>query len=229
MFKNFINLTAILAISLTSFAQNEQATRQVTRTFGLAIMTDIHNEQDIQIDLQYPQMGFDLTYNKKEKGKLLEKGFSLGWQPLNTTHHDVTFPSLTDPVSLLQATNQMVHGHITLRTTALKNHPFQPYVEGIGGLKGALLTSTLTYPETAMMDNEREVHYFSTTWNLGVSVGFRWEVLEKVGVDLRYARISSGDLQRVSDVFLGETGIEYETDNWKAPVGYLRLGISVSL
>jgi hypothetical protein len=228
MFKNFFTLTALLAISLTSFAQNEQASRQVTRTFGLAIKTDIHNEQDIQNDLQYPQMGFDLTYNKKEKGKLLEKGLSLGWQPLNTTHHDVLIP-ITGQAALLQATNQMVHGHITLRTTALKNHPFQPYVEGIGGLKGALLTSTLSSPMDEDIDNGYEVHYFATTWNLGVAVGFRWEVLEKVGVDLRYARISSGDLQRVSDVYLAETGLEYETDNWKVPVGYLRLGISVSL
>jgi hypothetical protein len=229
MFKNFFTLTALLAISLTSFAQNEQASRQVTRTFGLAIMTDIHNEQDIQNDLQYPQMGFDLTYNKKEKGKLLEKGFSLGWQPLNTTHQYIYLPS--GEAALLQATNQMVHGYITLRTTALKNHPFQPYVEGVAGLKGALLTSTLSYPTDEA--SEHEVHYFATTWNLGLSVGFRWEVLEKVGVDLRYARISSGDLQRVENVVYALEGSEYtilyETDNWKAPVGYLRLGISVSL
>jgi hypothetical protein len=171
MFKNFFTLSALLTISIAAFAQNEQASRQITRTFGLAIMTDIHNEQDIQHDLQFPQMGFDLTYNKKEKGKLLEKGFSLGWQPINTTHLEAA--PMFGQAGLLQATNQMVHGHITLRTTALKNHPFQPYVEGIAGLKGALLTSTLIYPVTVMIDSEYETHYFATTWNLGLAVGFR--------------------------------------------------------
>lgn len=226
MFKTLFTLTALIAISTISFAQNEKVSQQVTRTFGLAIMTNIHNEQDIQNDLKYPQMGFDFTFNKKVKGKIFEKGFSLGWQPINTTHEEVFLPACN--MGTLKATNQMVHGYITVRTTALKNHPFQPYFEGLAGFKGAALTTSIT--DSDGESYEKDVPYFDATWNLGAAVGFRWEILNGMGVDLRYARISSGDLLRVNDYGQNLSGnFEYTTSEWKVPVGYLRLGVSVSI
>jgi hypothetical protein len=46
---------------------------------------------------------------------------------------------------------------------------------------------------------------------------------------VRYARIQSGDLKRIINMSIDEMGeVDYETDIWKVPVGYLRAGLTFS-
>ena len=63
----------MLAISLAAAAQvpSSDMNKTTTRTVGVALMTDIHNEQYFEENMTNPQWGFDFFYNRKEKFKLL--------------------------------------------------------------------------------------------------------------------------------------------------------------
>lgn len=224
MKKNIYTLLAFAALSFTLSAQGdliERSTKNVTRVITLDLMKDVHTEQNV-LFTQESQLGFDLSYNKIEKGKFFEKGFSLGWQPIEIIRTE-EFP--VDGFSFV-ATNQMFHAHGTLRKTLLKKKPFQPYAEGIAGFKGAALTATQT---TADEVTTTDMPHFDTTWEMGYAFGFRWEFLDHLGVDMRYARVSTGELSRINQMVINEetSEVEFTTDDWKAPLGYFRMGLSL--
>jgi hypothetical protein len=228
MFKNYLSLTCMLAITLMAVAQvpSSDMNKPATRTVGLSLMTDIHSEQDFESTMNDPQWGFDFFYNRKKKGRALEHGFSLGWQPIETTDSPDTLSNGT--TGHLRATNQMVHSHVTTRVTMLKDKPLKPYVEGIAGFKGAALTSFFNEVDTEF--SERELQKLMLTYNLGYAIGFRWKFTDRLAADVRYARITSGDLQRVVDVEIdSENNLTYSTDAWKVPIGYFRIGVSMGI
>ena len=227
MKKNIFTLIAIAALSLTVSAQGEvveRSTKNVTRVLTFDFMKDIYTEQNVLFS-EASNVGFDFSYNKIERGKLFEKGFSIGWQPIETTNSDTTSQNVQ---GLLTATNQMFHIHGTLRKTILKKKPFQPYVEGIAGFKGAALTSNFENYNTGEVS--MDMPHFATTWEMGYAFGFRWEFLDHLAVDMRYARVSSGELKRIVDVNIdAANNLTYGTDAWKAPLGYFRMGLSLDI
>jgi hypothetical protein len=225
MKKNIVTLLAIVAVGLAANAQGdevERSTKNVTRVITLDFMKDVYTEQNVLFS-PASEIGFDLNYNKIERGQLLEKGFSLGWQPIETTANDSTSAD-----GSLQATNQMFHIHGTLRKTVLKKKPFQPYVEGLFGVKGAALSSTHTDHQTEEVTVE--VPFLETALEMGYGIGFRWKLLDHLAIDMRYARVSSGELKRIIDVNIDwANNLHYTTDDWKAPLGYFRMGLSLDL
>jgi len=211
--------------SKSSKSKKEKDQKEVTRIFTFSAMTDIHNEDDFDIILDGPELGFDFSYNKQVKGKLLSRGLSLGWQPIATTDEIVNVQGQS---GTLKATNQMVHAHYTLRVTPFKNSGIQPYLEGIVGAKGAAITSSLDYDSDEQSD-VNDIPYFAATWNYGYAGGIRLRATDFIYVDVRYARIQSGELKRIINIDIDNDGVlSYETDTWKIPVGYLRAGITFS-
>ncbi|PCJ80769.1 MAG: hypothetical protein COA49_08040 [Bacteroidetes bacterium] len=228
-------LLSVFFFSLTSLGQdsNDSSTKdnksrnhnKVTRIFTFAAMSDIHDENNFDIVLNSPQLGFDFSYNRQEKGKMFSRGLSLGWQPIATTNESIVFDSLP---GTLKATNQMFHAHYTLRLAFFRNSGFQPYLEGIVGAKGAALTSSFNSDSNSQEDIN-DLPYFSATWNYGYAAGIRLRATDFIYVDIRYARVQSGDLKRITNMSIDNTGdINYDTDLWKAPLGYLRAGLTFS-
>ncbi|MEZ7816983.1 MAG: hypothetical protein QMB07_02455, partial [Flavobacteriales bacterium] len=59
--------------------------------------------------------------------------------------------------------------------------------------------------------------------------GFRLRATELIYLDVRYARVQSGELKRIEEIDVDSNGdLSYSTGEWKAPIGYLRAGISLS-
>jgi hypothetical protein len=192
-------------------------------TFSL--MSDVHNENDFELLLESPQLGFDLSYSKQTKGKLLSNGISLGWQPIATA--DSVIETLGHE-GTLKAVNQMIHAHYTVTVSPFKQKRFQPYIEGIVGAKGVALSSSHDYDAPQQTD-VNDIPYFSATLNYGYAGGFRLRATELIYLDVRYARIQSGNLKRIDEMHIDANGVlSYTTAEWKAPVGYLRAGISLS-
>ena len=207
----------------SSSKQNKQYPKLLTSVLTISAMSDIHNENEVDLVIQNPKVGLDLSYTKQVIGKVFSKGLSLGWQPIETTS-DVNIQGET---GVLKATNQMVHAHYTIRVSPLKNTWFQPYVEGIVGAKGAVLSSSFEYDDPQQED-VNDIQYFKYTWNFGYAGGLRFRATNLIYVDLRYARIRSGSIERITDMVIDNNVITYETDEWEVPTGYLRAGISFS-
>ena len=207
----------------SSSKQNKQYPKLLTSVLTISAMSDIHNENEVDLVIQNPKVGLDLSYTKQVIGKVFSKGLSLGWQPIETTS-DVNIQGET---GVLKATNQMVHAHYTIRVSPLKNTWFQPYVEGIVGAKGAVLSSSFEYDDPQQED-VNDIQYFKYTWNFGYAGGLRFRATNLIYLDVRYARIRSGSLERVTDMVIDNNVITYETDEWEVPIGYLRAGISFS-
>ena len=211
--------------SKSSKNKEEKDQKEVTRIFTFTAMTDIHNEEDFDIVLDNPQLGFDFSYNKQVKGKLFSRGLSLGWQPISTTNDRM---EIQGDSATFKAVNQMVHAHYTLRVTPFKNSGIQPYLEGILGAKGAAITYSLDYDSDGQND-VNDIPYFAATWNYGYAGGIRLRATDFIYVDVRYARIQSGELKRITNHSIDNEGVlSYQTDSWKVPQGYLRAGITFS-
>ena len=188
-------------------------------------MSDVHNEEDFELLLESPQLGFELSYSKQTKGKLLSNGISLGWQPIATADNEIETPGQE---GTLKAVNQMIHAHYTVTVSPFKQKRFQPYIEGIVGAKGVALSSSYDYDNPAQTD-VNDIPYFSAALNYGYAGGFRLRATELIYFDVRYARIQSGELKRIVEIDVDSNGeLSYSTGDWKAPVGYLRAGISLS-
>ncbi|HIK66921.1 MAG TPA: hypothetical protein EYF95_02985 [Flavobacteriales bacterium] len=172
-----------------------------------------------------PHKGFEINYTKQKMSRILSKGISVGLQPVSTLEQNVT---LLDTLGVLKVRDQIVHGHITLRFSPLKFKIIQPYIDLIVGAQGSLLTSKFT---DLLQENERsrENIYFARTWSYGYSAGVRIKVVSHFFLDLRYAKVSYGNLESIEDIIIEDNGVvTYTTGDWEAPRGYLRAGVSFS-
>ena len=126
----------------------------------------------------------------------------------------------------LRASNQMIHAYYTPRVTLFKQKSAKLYVEGIAGMKGNALTYRLFDGDAD--DNgelvEQDVLELRMTWNAGLAIGTRMDINENFALDLRYARVYSGALNKI-DSYSIEDDVVYTSD-WKAPVGYFRIGLN---
>lgn len=221
MKKLTLTLASIIAFLFSSQAQNI-ITRQVTHIISIDISKDVHDESNFVGAIDDSKQGIDLSYNRRVSGKILEKGFSLGWQPLENTEFQNLFSN--GVVGDLNTRIQMFHAYGTLRATAFPNGNFQTYAEGIVGLKGVALTSKFT--EEITQDVTNDINHSMTTWNLGYALGLRWGLNDHIALDLRYLRVEGGNLHRIIEVESTEEGLIFNQADWKAPVGYLRAGVS---
>ena len=175
--------------------------------------------------MEDPHKGFEINYTKQKMSKILSKGISLGLQPISTLEQNV---ALLDTLGVIKVRDQIVYGHLTLRFSPLKFKIIQPYIDLIVGAQGSLLTSKFT---DLLQENERsrENIYFSRTWSYGYSAGVRVKVVSHFFLDLRYAKVSYGNLESIADVNIEDNGVvTYTTGDWEAPRGYLRAGVSFS-
>ena len=210
--------------SSSSKSKNEKIHKDAKHIITFSLMSDVHNEEDFELLLESPQLGFELSYSKQTKGKLLSNGISLGWQPIATADLEIETP---EQEGTLKAANQMIHAHYTVTVSPFKQKRFQPYIEGIFGIKGVALSSSYDYDNPEQID-VNEIPYFSATLNVGYAGGLRVRATELIYLDVRYARVQSGNLKRIVDIdFVGEE-LSFTTGPWKAPVGYFRAGISLS-
>ena len=211
--------------SSSSKSKNEKIHKDAKHIITFSLMSDVHNEEDFELLLESPQLGFELSYSKQTKGKLLSNGISLGWQPIATADNEIETPGQE---GTLKAVNQMIHAHYTVTVSPFKQKRFQPYIEGIVGAKGVALSSSYDYDNPAQTD-VNDIPYFSAALNYGYAGGFRLRATELIYFDVRYARIQSGELKRIVEIDVDPNGeLSYSTGDWKAPVGYLRAGISLS-
>tara|TARA_B100001173_G_C16014831_1_gene559279 strand:- start:1212 stop:1928 length:717 start_codon:yes stop_codon:yes gene_type:complete len=237
MKKSLFLLFALIALTFVTQAQtsnNKSASskskkhivhKAVQHILTFSAMSDVHNEDNFGLLLDSPQLGFDLSYRKQDQTKLLSNGISLGWQPIATADNEI---ETSGQEGELKAVNQMIHAHYTVTLSPFKQKRFQPYLEGIVGAKGVALSSSYDYDDPQLKD-VNDIPYFSATLNYGYAGGFRLRATELIYLDVRYARIQSGNLKRISDIDIDENGeLSYSTDEWKAPIGYLRAGISLS-
>ena len=193
---------------------------------GLDIVSEVHYEDQTVGIPEYPDVGFDLYYSRKKERKLIENGISFGWQPIGTTSVEITNDSL--PPGELTASNQMIHIHYTPRITILKSKPFSPYIEGVLGFKGVALTKKYKGLDGELIDIG--IEKVMLAHNYGFAVGFNWKVVDRIAFDVRYAAIENGDLQRITNVSFGDEGeIIYDQGDWKAPIGYFRMGVCLIL
>tara|TARA_B110000211_G_scaffold7133_1_gene7822 strand:- start:4026 stop:4754 length:729 start_codon:yes stop_codon:yes gene_type:complete len=202
--------------------ENNVELKRVTRVFTFATFS---HEIGWASFLEDPNKGFEFNYTKQKMSRILSKGISVGLQPVSTLQQNVT---LLDTLGVLKVRDQIVHGHIILRFSPLKFKIVQPYIDLIVGAQGSLLTSKFT---DILQENERsrENVYFAKTWSYGYSAGVRIKVMTHFFLDLRYARVTYGDLESIEDILIEDNGeVTYTTSDWEAPPGYLRLGVSFS-
>lgn len=246
MFKNSILLLAVYCMGISAVAQIENENKSEDKSsnksqlenknywliVGLGLLSEVDYET-VEGILEFPEYGLDLYFSRKRPGRVIERGFSLGWQPIGTTsseHTNIstdTISGITDTLSgFLRASNQMIHAFFTPRITVLKNNKISIYAEGIAGMKGNALTYRLFNGDEE--DNgdliEQDVHELKMTWNLGYSFGARLNIHEKISIDLRYARVTSGDLYKIDSYSISD-GI-VNTSLWDAPLGYFRVGLN---
>ena len=237
MKKSLLLLFALMALTFVTQAQTsnkksdssksktEKVHKAVQHIMTFSAMSDVHNEDNFGLLLDSPQLGFELSYRKQDQTKLLSNGISLGWQPIATADNEI---ETSGQEGTLKAVNQMIHAHYTVTLSPFKQKRFQPYLEGIVGAKGVALSSSYDYDDPQVKD-VNDIPYLSATLNYGYAGGLRLRATELIYLDVRYARIQSGDLKRISEIDIGENGeLSYSTDEWKAPVGYLRAGISLT-
>ena len=211
--------------SSSSKRNNEKVHKDAQHVITFSLMSDVHNEEDFELLLESPQLGFELSYSKQTKGKLLSNGISLGWQPIATADNEI---ETQGQEGTLKAVNQMIHAHYTVTLSPFKQKRFQPYLEGIVGAKGVALSSSYDYDDPQIKD-VNDVPYLSATLNYGYALGFRLRATELIYLDVRYARVQSGELKRIEEIDVDSNGdLSYSTGEWKAPIGYLRAGISLS-
>ena len=211
--------------SASSKSKTKMVPQAVQHILTFSTMFDVHNEDDFGLLLDSPELGFELSYRKQDQTKLLSNGISLGWQPIATADNEV---ETSGQEGTLKAVNQMIHAHYTVTLSPFKQKRFQPYLEGIVGAKGVALASSYDYDDPQIKD-VNDIPYLSATLNYGYAGGFRLRATELIYLDVRYARIQSGDLKRISEIDIDGNGeLSYSTDEWKAPVGYLRAGISLT-
>lgn len=211
--------------SASSKNKKQMVHKAVQHILTFSAMSDVHNEDNFGLLLDSPQLGFDISYRKQDQNKLLSNGISLGWQPIATAENEI---ETSGQEGELKAINQMIHAHYTVTLSPFKQKRFQPYLEGIFGAKGVALSSSYDYDDPQVKD-VNDIPYLSATLNYGYAGGFRLRATELIYLDVRYARIQSGNLKRISDIDIDENGeLSYSTDEWKAPIGYLRAGISLS-
>lgn len=217
-----ITLISVFAFSFSSQAQ-KVILRQLTHIISIDISKDVHDESNFEEALEDSKPGVELSYNRRFRGKILEKGLSVGWQPLENNEFQGIITNGIE--GDLNTKIQMVHAYGTLRATAFPNSNFQPYAEGIAGIKGIVLSSKFTEEPTQVVTHD--INHSMTTWNLGYAVGLRWGMSDNISIDLRYLRVEGGDLHRIVGVTTTEEGeLVFDQANWKAPVGYLRAGVS---
>ncbi|MDE0918112.1 MAG: hypothetical protein OSA04_07360 [Flavobacteriales bacterium] len=237
MKKSLLLLFALMALTFVTQAQTsnkksdssksktEKVHKAVQHIITFSAMSDVHNENNFELLLDSPQFGLDFSYRKQDHTKLFSNGISLGWQPIATADNEIETPGYE---GTLKAVNQMIHAHYTVTVSPFKQKRFQPYIEGIVGAKGVALSSSYDYDDPQQAD-VNDIPYFSATLNYGYAGGFRLGVTELIYLDVRYARIQSGDLKRITEIDVDTNGeLSYSTDEWKAPVGYLRAGISLT-
>jgi hypothetical protein len=222
MKKLTLTIASLIAFLFSSQAQTV-ISRQVTHIISIDMSKDIHDESNFEGDIDNSMPGIDLSYNRRVSGKILEKGLSLGWQPIESNDHQDIINN--DVAGDLNTRIQMFHAYGTLRATAFPNGNFQPYAEGIAGFKGVALTSKFT--EELTEDVTHDINHSMTTWNLGYAIGLRWGLNDHLALDVRYLRVEGGELHRIVDVETSDEGtLNFNQTDWKAPVGYLRAGIS---
>jgi hypothetical protein len=229
MKKSPLLIFALIALTFSMQAQpsNKKSSsiyKDAKHIITLSLMSDVYNENNLGVLLENPQLGFDLSY-RKQTGKLLSHGISLGWQPIATADTVFTTPG---EEGTLKAAHQMIHTHYTVTVSPFKQKRFQPYIEGIFGVKGVALSSSYDYDDPAQTD-VNEIPYFSATLNYGYAGGFRLRASELIYLDVRYARVESGELKRIEGIDVDSNGeLSFTTGPWKAPVGYFRAGVSLS-
>ena len=153
---------------------------------------------------------------------MIERGLSIGWQPIGTIDTMVAIDSMPTAHSL-RSLNQMIHLHYTPRITIFRNAKIPIYAEGIVGIKAAALTYQVLDENNAVL--HQDVEKFIPTWNLGYAAGARFKMTDHMYIDIRYARVTTGFLEKIDDVELVDNQLSYSTSIWEAPVGYFRIGL----
>ncbi len=189
---------------------------------GLSTVSEVHNEEEIEGLLGFPDIGFDLYFSRKRPGRVIERGLSIGWQPIGTIDTLVAIDSMPTAHSL-RSLNQMIHLHYTPRITIFRNAKIPIYAEGIVGIKAAALTYQVLDENNAVL--HQDVEKFIPTWNLGYAAGARFKMTDHMYIDIRYARVTTGFLEKIDDVELVDNQLSYSTSIWEAPVGYFRIGL----
>ena len=71
--------------------------------------------------------------------------------------------------------------------------------------------------------------YFEKSFLYGYSAGVRVKIADHFFFDLRYARVTSGNLESIASYEIKDDGsVTYTTNGWEAPNGYMRAGLSIS-
>ncbi len=207
---------SLLMLSLLSGVAHAQAPgaeepAKKQKQFSVFALSDQSGTTVQDVSLDGATWGAGVQWRKKSEKGMLASGIDLAYQPIGTLESEVTIDdngTLTD--GTLRARNQYLTAHYVLRLSPF-NGWFQPFAEGFAGGRAAVLNTEFA-TENATLDEKLksenlDVPEWGATWNYGWGFGCRLRLAEGFYVLARYANISSGELDLVTDVSIDADGI----------------------
>ncbi len=205
--------SSLLMLSLLSGMANAQAPEaeepsKKQKQFSAFALSDQSGTTVQDVSLDGATWGAGVQWRKKSEKGMLASGIDLAYQPIGTLESEVTIDNNgTLTAGTLRARNQYLTAHYVLRLSPF-NGWFQPFAEGFAGGRAAVLNTEFSTPDATLQDKLQDagVQEFGATWNYGWGFGCRLRLAEGFYVLARYANISSGELDLVTDVSIDANG-----------------------
>lgn len=210
-------------------APDAQEPGKKQKQFSAFALSDQSGTTVQDVTLEGATWGAGVQWRKKSEKGMLASGIDLAYQPIGTLQSEVTIDdngTLTD--GTLRARNQYLTAHYVLRLSPF-NGWFQPFAEGFAGGRASVLNTEFSTADATLQDKLQDagVQEFGATWNYGWGFGCRLRLAEGFYALARYANISSGELDLVTDVSIdGNGNVNTTIEPTAMPTSSVLAGIS---
>jgi hypothetical protein len=199
------------------------------KQFSVFALADQMGSTIAEVSPEGATWGAGVQWRKKSEKGMLASGIDLAYQPLGTLESAVNIDNGgTSTDGTLRARNQYLTAHYVLRLSPF-NGWFQPFAEGFAGGRAAVLNTEFTTEDQTLQDklSGAGVQEFGATWNYGWGFGCRLRMAEGFYVMARYASISSGELDQVTEVSItGDGNVATVVEPVAMPTSSVLAGIS---
>ena len=225
-----IFLLGIGSLECANLLGQEVEEPSMQKQFSVFALADQMGTTIMEVTPEGATWGAGVQWRKKSEKGLLASGIDLAYQPIGSMESEV---ELNDNGVLipgtLRARNQYLTAHYALRLSPF-NGWFQPYAEGFAGGRAAVLNTEFTADGNPTLQDklsDAAVQDFGTTYNYGWGFGCRLRLAEGFFLNARYANITSGELDQVTDVSIAADGTVTTTVEPKLmPTSSVMAGIS---
>jgi hypothetical protein len=215
--------------TLSAQTPAEPAEEKKQKQFSIFALADQAGSTLMEVTPEGATWGAGVQWRKKSEKGLLASGIDLAYQPIGSWESEVNLDANT--TGTMRARNQFLTAHYVLRLSPFQGW-FQPFAEGFVGGRAAVLNTEFTTDDATLQDvlSDAKVQDFGATWNYGWGFGFRLRMAEGFYITARYADLSSGELDQVVDLAIGEDGMVTTTIEPTAmPTSSVMAGISWDL